>query len=165
MGGGGGGGGGEIPFDMSQLAPFMPSVFKGPYNAKGAFANQSMLSSKYPWITPPAGQFEGAQPGQFAGAGTDPGMGGGNATLGSVMNGAMMAPDQQQFTMPNQPPPGPQSPGIPPQVTPAPSMGGQFNPMAMSAGQTNAMQPNSLQSILAVLGAGQQPGGGMGGGY
>ena len=58
-----------IPFNMNALKPFMPSVFKGPYNAQGAYQNEQMIAAKYPWITPPAGQFAGAQPGQFAGAG------------------------------------------------------------------------------------------------
>jgi|SRR5215470_5507883 len=66
---GGSSGGGIIPFNMAALAPFMPSVFKGPYNAQGARQNAQMIAGKYPWITPAAGQFEGAQPGQFAGAG------------------------------------------------------------------------------------------------
>ena len=67
---GGSSGGGIVPFHMSALLPFLPSVFKGPDNAQGALGNQQMLSQKYPWITPAQGQFQGAQPGQFAGAGT-----------------------------------------------------------------------------------------------
>jgi len=146
MGGGGGGGGGVVPFNMSALESFMPSVFKGPYNAQGAKQNEQMIANKYPWITPPAGQFEGAQPGQFAAGPT------GNSGAFPGLFGMLESniPGGQTAQNPNPP--------IPPQVTPAPAMGGQFNPMAMSAGQTNAMQPNSLQSILAVLGGGQQLG-------
>lgn len=135
-GGGGGGGPQVIPFNMSELAPFLPSVFKGPYNAEGALQNEEAIAKKYPWITTPAGQFEGAQPGQFAGANTgSPSMGGTGA----------------------QPP----NPPIPPTVTQPPP---QMNPQAMAQGGTNAMQPNSLQAILSVLNAGAPsapPGGGQ----
>jgi hypothetical protein len=122
-------GGGIIPFNMSALAPFMPSVFNGPYNAQGALQNEQMLTQKFPWITPPAGQFQGAQPGQYAGAGTG-------------------------VPSPNPP--------IPPTVQPAtqaPQGSSQFNPAALATGQTNAMTPNSLQAILAVLGAQNLAGG------
>ena len=67
--GGSSGGTQVIPFNMNALKPFMPSVFNGPYNAQGALQNEKLIAQKYPWITPPAGQFAGAQPGQFAGAG------------------------------------------------------------------------------------------------
>lgn len=129
MGGGGGGGGGVIPFNMSELAPFMPSVFNGPYNPQGANANEQMIEAKYPWITPPAGQFEGAQPGQFAGANTG-GSGGG-------------------FGAPNAKPP---NPPIPATAAPPPSnITSNFNPMQAAGGMPNSMNPTSLQQILAVL--------------
>jgi hypothetical protein len=111
--GGSSGGGGVVPFNMSALAPFMPSVFKGPYNAQGAKQNEDMIQQKYPWIAPPAGQFEGAQPGQFAGAGGGAG-----------------------FPTPPNP-----NPAIPPTVPPSSQFnpnaiaGGQTNPM-----QPNSLQ-------------------------
>lgn len=153
--GGSSGGGGTIPFNMSQLMPFLPSVFKGPYNAQGAFQNQQMLSNKYPWITPAAGQFAGAQPGQAAGQG---GSGGGTDLLGNPFPGGM--PMGGQFNFPGMGGgggggvPNP-SPPIPPQVQP----GAQSNPMAGAAGATNAMQPAPLQQILSVLMAGAPSGG------
>jgi hypothetical protein len=137
--GGGGGGSQVIPFNMSALEPFMPSIFQGPYNAQGAYANEQMIANKYPWITPPAGQFEGAQPGQFAGASNPnsaPGFfgGGGIPGVGTV------------------PPP---SPPIPPSAPGAPPMPATQNPQALATGAPNGMQPNSLQQILSVLMAGQ----------
>lgn len=127
FGGGGGGPAPEIPFNEAELAPSMPSVFNGPFNAQGAYQNEQMIASKYPWITPPAGQFAGAQPGQFANAG---GAAQGTNTPSSV-----------------QPP-------IPPTVSPGGTnnVGGQFNQVGLAGNQVNPMQPNSLQSILAVLG-------------
>lgn len=132
-----------VPFNIGALAPFMPSVFNGPFNAQGAEQNEQMLAKKYPWITPPAGQFAGAQPGQFAGAG----------------NGSGSLPGVTGFTPPSAP-----NPPIPPTVpaggsqtasTPAvPAQGASnFNPAALATGQGNSMMPNQLQAILAVLGA------------
>lgn len=134
MGGGGGGPAPEVPFNMAELAPLMPSVFNGPYNAQGALQNEEMLAKKYPWITPPAGQFEGAQPGQFAG-----GQGAGGNVSG-------------QFGFPGSGVPVPPNPNppIPPTV---PQGGGQFNQVGMAGNQVNSMQPNTLQQILAVLGS------------
>lgn len=134
--GGGGGGGGIIPFNMAALAPFMPSVFKGPYNAQGAYKNEQNLASKFPWITPPEGQFQGAQPGQFAGSST-----GTTGPFGGL-------PGVTGFP----PPPNP-SPPIPPTVQ------AQVNPQAMATNQVTGMQPIPLQAIIAALGAqsGQPP--------
>jgi hypothetical protein len=130
MGGGGSSGPSVIPFDMSKLAPLMPSVFQGPFNAQGALQNEETLAKKYPWITPPAGQFAGAQPGQFAGATTG---------------------NQFGFPGSNVPAVPPPNPPIPPTV---PSQGAsQYNPMGMAPNQVNAAMPSSLQQILAVLGA------------
>lgn len=122
--GGGGGGSNIIPFNEAELAPSMPSVFNGPYNAQGAYQNEQMLTQKYPWITPPAGQFQGAQPGQFANAG--------GAAQGTS------TPAQVTPPIPNTVPQG---------------GGGQFNPAAMSSNQQNPMQPSSLQAIEALLGS------------
>jgi hypothetical protein len=128
-----------IPFNLGALAPFMPSVFNGPYNAQGAEQNEQTIAAKYPWITPPAGQFAGAQPGQFAGATAGPDVGGFPNGFGGTSG----------FT-----PPAAPNPPIPPTVPQGGSPGGsQMNPQSLATGQVNAMQPNSLQSILAVLGA------------
>ena len=128
FGGGGGGPAPEIPFNMAEMAPFMPSVFNGPYNAQGAYQNEQMIASKYPWITPPAGQFAGAQPGQFAGAG------------GGFPGAGISTPSSVQ-------------PPIPPTVPQGGNASAQFNPMALSSNQQNAMQPTSLQTIEAILGS------------
>lgn len=82
-----------IPFNAAELAPSMPSVFNGPFNVKGALQNSQMLQAKYPWITPPAGAFAGALPGQFANSG-------GNIGVGT--------PSSVGVTNPNPPPPTPQ---------------------------------------------------------
>lgn len=146
MGGGGGGGGGEIPFNMAALEPFMPSIFQGPYNAQGAEQNEETIAQKYPWIMTPAGNFEGAQPGQFAGSSngqTNPfgfgmGFGGGLPGVGTV------------------PPP---NPPVPPTVGATP--GAQVNPQAMATGAVNSMQPYPLQSVIAALTAGAPTSGGQ----
>ena len=140
--GGGGGGGGEIPFNMGALAPFMPSVFNGPYNAEGAEQNEQSISQKYPWIMTPAGNFEGAQPGQFAGAGTPNGV-----PLQNGFGGTSGFP-----------PPQAPNPPIPPSVG-APGAGSQMNPQAMATGSVNAMQPYPLQQVIAALTAGAPSGG------
>ncbi len=127
--GGNGGTSGTVPFNMNALKAFMPSVFAGPYNAQGALQNEKMIANKYPWATPPAGQFQGAQPGQGAGEG-----------VGGV-------------GVPNPSPP------VPPTVPPGAQPGAQANPMAGAAGATNGMMPAPLQQILSVLMAGQPSGG------
>lgn len=154
MGGSGGGGTTVVPFNMAALAPLMPSVFNGPYNAQGAYQNEQMLASKYPWITPPAGQFQGAQPGQYAGASnnsTDP--------LAALL-GAFGGGNGGSFGFPGSGVPGapPPNPPIPPTVPQGGgNMAGQYNPVGMAGGQTNPMMPNTLQSILAVLNAQSPP--------
>jgi hypothetical protein len=131
--GGNSGGGGTIPFNMNALKAVMPSVFQGPYNAQGALQNEKMIASKFPWATPPAGQFEGAQPGQFAGAG--PG-----------------GPPNPSPPIPSTVPPGAQA-------STSAQPGAQANPMTGAAGATNGMMPAPLQQILSVLMAGAPSGG------
>lgn len=128
MGGGGGGGTQVVPFNMAELAPFFPSVFNGPYNAQGAYQNAQTIAQDFPGrMLPNAGQFAGAQPGQFANPGGFPG------------SGVAGAPN------PNPP--------IPPNFSP--QMAGSMNPQAMGSNQVNGMDPTSLQMIMSVLG-GQQ---------
>jgi hypothetical protein len=136
---GGSSGGGVIPFNMNALKAVMPSVFQGPYNAQGALQNEQMIAKKFPWITPPAGQFAGAQPGQSSGAG-----GGGGGMPGFAGGGGAAAPN-----------PSPPGPPIPPTVQPA----AQSNPVAAATGATNSMMPAPLQQILSVLMAGSPSGG------
>lgn len=151
--GGSSGGGGIVPFNIGALAPFMPSVFKGPYNAQGAFQNERMIAQKYPWITPPAGQFEGAQPGQFAGSSS-----GNNDLPGFFGN----LPGVSGFMPPQNP-----NPPIPPTVT----LSSQSQPptaastVPSGAGQNTvtgtAVNPGMNAQILAMLmkGGGMPPGG------
>jgi hypothetical protein len=171
---GGGGGTTVVPFNMAELAPFFPSVFNGPYNAEGAYQNEQMLAQKYPWITPPAGQFEGAQPGQFANPGGFPGSGvnpapNPNPPIPPTLGGPLPPPTPPPSSgngkggmvgMPNMPGMGMQGGGAPPPAPPPPPAAmSQVNPQAMGSNQVNAMQPAMLQQIMAVLGG--QLGGGQ----
>lgn len=124
-----------------------------PFNVAGARENAGMLAKRFPWITPPAGAFAGAdQP--AGGAGGPPGAG----DIFTKIFGHSMADymklwgtafpnmkieDSPLFTgLPGAAGTQPLPPGAPP----APVIPGATNPVV-----TANTQPNSVQAILAAL--------------
>jgi hypothetical protein len=146
----------EIPFNWQYLLPEIPSA-RGPFNVKGAQQNAQMLQAKFPWVTPSAGSFEGAMPGQYAqagGGGGSPfgslgaslgggilGLGGGMPGVGSGGGGTPSSGGGVGVTSPDAPPPTPaQIAQFGPQST--------MQPPVDTSGHGEAV---SLQDILAAL--------------
>jgi hypothetical protein len=114
-------------FNPASLNAAIPSVANGPFNVAGAQQNAATLAQQYPWITPPAGAFAGAAPGQSQQSGA--------FSLG-------LAP--ASGAMPAAAPPG--AAGPPVGGSPA-----SLNPIQAAGGAPNSFTPTSMQAILAAL--------------